>query len=179
MDKVGKIFRDSLIQEIKSNVDQNATTFLLSYTKVSSSKMDNFRKDLRRIHAKIFVSKNRIAQIALKKTLTEPLAEKISGQTAFIWTNNDAAVISKSIIKFAKDCEGVQIRGGVLSGVLLLKEDVQRLADLPSKEILQAQLLRTMLSPLTRFAGILNAKSTELLSILKQLSEKKGGNEYV
>lgn len=176
MEKVGKIFRDSLIGEIKTNVEKNATTILLSYTEVSSSKMDSFRKDLRRLHAQMYVSKNRIAQIALEKASQKKLSAEVSGQIAFIWSNNDAAVISKAIVKFAKDCAGVKVKGGIISGIILQQEDVQRLADLPAREVLQAQVLRAMLAPLTRFAYILNAKSQDLLSILKQLSEKKGGN---
>ena len=86
------------------------------------------------------------------------------------------SAVSKALFKFAEGCDGVQIRGGVLDGAVLTQTDIKRLADLPAKEVLQAQLLGTMIAPLTRLAGSLNAKTRDLLSILKQLSEKKGGN---
>ena len=79
-------------------------------------------------------------------------------------------------MKFAKGNEGVNVEGGLLDGVFLSQTEVKRLADLPSREDLLAQLLQTILSPMTRLAGVMNAKSRDLLSILKQLSEKKGGN---
>jgi large subunit ribosomal protein L10 len=176
MEKVGKIFRGKLISEVTENVRKNSAVFLLGYSEVSSARMDIFRKDLKRVNAKMFMSKNRLAQLALKTVDRAQLAERISGQTAFIWSNHDAAVLSKLLVKFAKDCNGVQIKGGLLEGALLQKEDVQRLADLPSREVLQSQLLGTILAPLTRFAGILNGKTRDLLSIMKQLSAKKGGN---
>lgn len=176
MEKAGKIFRESLIQDIEENFKNNKNIFLFSYSAVSSSQMDGFRKDLKRVEAQIYVSKNRIAQLALKKIQQDALAEKISGQTAFVWSNSDPVMVSKALVKFAKACEGLRIQAGLLDGDLLRQEDVQRLADLPSREILLAQLLQTILSPVTRFAGILNGKSRDLLSILKQLSEKKGGS---
>jgi large subunit ribosomal protein L10 len=63
-----------------------------------------------------------------------------------------------------------------LQGAFLAKEDVSRLSDLPSREVLLAKLLSLMQSPATKLAYILNAKSRDLLSILKQYSEKKGGS---
>ncbi|MCR4338174.1 MAG: 50S ribosomal protein L10, partial [Candidatus Omnitrophica bacterium] len=138
--------------------------------------IDDLRKKMRGVGARVYVSKNRIAQIALKDVKQEALAEHVENQTAFIWSNGDSVAISKALLDFVKGRENVLVKGGVLSGSLLQKEDVKRLSDLPSREVLLAQLLSTILSPLTRLAGAMNAKSQELLSILKQLSEKKGGN---
>ena len=70
----------------------------------------------------------------------------------------------------------VCIAGGLLEGKELNKNDVKKLSDLPSREVLLSMLLSTIQSPLTRLAGALNAKTRDLISVLKQLSEKKGGN---
>ena len=126
--------------------------------------------------AKVFVSKNRLAQIALKELEQENFANSITSQTAFIWSNEDAAAVSKSLVDFAKEIKGAVVQGGISDGAFLSKEQVQRLAALPPREVLLAQLLQTILSPITQLAGVLNAKSRDLLSILKQLSEKKGGS---
>ena len=176
MEKVGKIFRTALLNNVKEKVESSDNIFLVSYSGLSSMKMDSFRKDLRRLGAKVYVSKNRIAQIALQNLKQDKLAENVKGQTAFIWSNADSVTISKSLIKFVEACEGMKIQGGLLGGNILSKEDVKCLSELPSREALIAQLLQLILSPLTRFAGALNAKSQDLLSILKQLSEKKGGS---
>lgn len=176
MEKVGKIVRDNLKAGIKKGLENNTGVFLLSYSAVSSAQMNTLRKDLKKLGADVLVSKNRIAKIALQELKREKLAEQVNGQTAFVWGNADSTEISKTLLKFIKQCEGVVIRGGVVEGNLLQKEDIKRLADLPSRDVLRSQLLQVMLSPLTRLAGALNAKSIDLLSILKQLSEKKGGS---
>ncbi|MCK5215119.1 MAG: 50S ribosomal protein L10 [Candidatus Omnitrophica bacterium] len=177
MEKIGKIFRDSLVKNIKTNVQEKKSTFLLSYTAVSSKQMDSLRKNMKTKGAKVFVSKNRLAQIALKELEQENFANSITSQTAFIWSNEDAAAVSKSLVDFAKEIKGAVVQGGILDGAFLSKEQVQKLAALPPREVLLAQLLQTILSPITQLAGVLNAKSKDLLSILKQLSEKKGGKD--
>lgn len=176
MEKVGQIFREGLLKNIKEGVSESQGTFVISYSSLTAAQMDELRKNMKDLGARIHVSKNRIAKLALRDLEYGDLADEIEEQMAFAWTNEDVASVSKALVKFEKDCENVQIKGGLLDGAILKKNDVKRLADLPSKEILQAQLLGTIIAPLTRLAGALNAKSRELLSILKQLSEKKGGS---
>ena len=176
MEKVGKLFRKSLKENIKTGIEKNKGVFLVSYTAVSAAQMNTFRKDLKRLGAKVLVSKNRIAKLALTELKQNQLADGLKGQTAFVWGDGDSAEISKALFKFIKTCEGMVVQGGVLEGSPLRKEDVKRLSDLPSRDVLRSQVLQVILSPLTRLAGALNAKSRDLLSILKQLSEKKGGN---
>ena len=118
------------------------------------------------------VSKNTIARLSLKESSYDQLAQHVQGQMALILSNSDAAEVSKILIKFAKSYEGFAVEGGCLSGVFLNPQDIKRLSDLPSREVLLAQLLGTMQAPLTRFAGALNGKTRELISLLKQLSDR-------
>jgi len=175
MTKVGQLFRQKMVSHIKDNVEKNSNVFLLSYSKVSGNQMNILRKDLKKIGAQIYIARNSIAQIAFKDLEKTPLADRVEGQTAIVWSDSDSVEVSKVLVKFTKGFEGVIIQGGLLEERLLEKADVSRLADLPSKEVLQSTLLATIQAPLTRLASALNAKSRDILSILKQLSEKKGG----
>ncbi|MBF0619759.1 MAG: 50S ribosomal protein L10 [Candidatus Omnitrophica bacterium] len=173
--KVGKVYRDQVVKTIKNGIEKQDNAFIVSCLKVSSTDLCALRKTLQQKKAKVYVSRNALAKTAMKGTDFAALTETLEGQTAFVWSNTDAAVISKELIKFAEKHEGLIIRGGILSGSLLKKQDVKRLADLPAKEVLLAQLLGTLQSPMTRLARALNGKTTELILILKQLSEKQGG----
>ncbi len=176
MEKVGKIFRESLVDTIKKGVENNDNTFLLSYSAVSAIQLDGLRKGLKSMGASVYVSRNRIARLALKELKQDEFSRNIEGQIAFVWGGRDPAAVSKALIKFAKEYKSVIVRGGLLEGAILGKADIQRLSDLPSREVLLSQVLQLILSPLTRLLGVMNGKSRELLSILKQLSEKKGGS---
>lgn len=174
--KVGEIFRKQLVGAIKDGVEKNQNTFLVSYSGVSAAQMNILRKDLSKKSAKMKVTKSKIARIALKDQPLAPAAADVNNQVAFVHTDSDAAEISKILVKFSKECKGFAVQGGLLEGAFLPKEDVTRLSDLPSREVLIAKLLSLMQSPATKLAYILNAKSRDLLSILKQYSEKKGGS---
>lgn len=172
--KVGQIYRQGIGRHIKTNIESKGNIFLVSYSKVSSMQMDNLRKAIRRAGGKLYVTRNRIAQRTLGDLKFEQLAERFKGQMAFVWCEADSVEISKALTKFAKECEGVKVKGGLLDGKILEEKDVKRLSDLPSREVLLTMLLGAMQAPLSGFVGALTSKQQELLSILKQLSEKGG-----
>jgi len=172
--KVGTLYRQRMASSVQEGVSKKSSTFVVSYRGISSAKMNILRKDLKRKKAQVLVSKTSVARIALKQAKFEDLAARIEGQMALILSNADASEVSKVLVKFARDYEGFIVRGGVLDGAFLTEEQVKTLSDLPSREVLLAKLLGTMNAPLTRFAGALNAKTREMISILKQKSEKGG-----
>ncbi|MCD4781463.1 MAG: 50S ribosomal protein L10 [Candidatus Omnitrophica bacterium] len=176
MKKVGTVYRDKLVNRIKDGIENSSNVFVISYSQLSGLKTSEFRKTLKQAGAEVFVSKNSLAQITLKGLEQQELADQISGQTAFILSNSDAVDISKIIVKFIDECDNASVQGGLLDGEYLDKGKVKALSALPPRQILLTMLLGTIQSPLTRLAGALNAKTSDLLSILKQLSEKKGGN---
>lgn len=176
MKRVGQIYREQINSRIVEGIEQNESVFVMSFSGLDGSKLNGLRQELQKAGANMFVSKNTIASIVLKELKHESLAERVSSQTAFVWSNADSAAVSKVLMEFSKELDDVDIQGGVLDGQTLDQADVKRLSDLPPREVLLSTLLGTIQAPLTRFAGALNAKSRDLLSILKQYSEKKGGN---
>ena len=171
MIKVGTLYRQTMAKSVKEGVEKKSSTFVVSYRGISSAKMNNLRKDLKRKKAEVLVSKSSVARIALKEAKCEDLAGTIEGQMALIQSNAVASEVSKVLVNFAKSYEGFIVRGGVLDGAFLTQDQVKTLSDLPSREVLLAKLMGTMNAPLTRFAGGLNAKTRDLMSILKQKSD--------
>ncbi len=174
MIKVGQLYKTKMATSVKEGVTQKASTFVVTYRGISSAKMDSLRKDLKRKKADVFVSKTSVACIALKEAKFENLANRIQGQMALISSDADASEVSKILVKFAKDCEGFVVEGGVLDGAVLSQAEVKTFSDLPSREVLLAKLLGTLSAPITRFASGLNAKTRDFASILKQKSEQGG-----
>jgi large subunit ribosomal protein L10 len=174
MMKVGTIYRQKMAEAVKTGVSKKSSTFVVSYRGISSAKMNVLRKDLKRKKAEVLVSKTTVARLALKEAKYDDLAGSIEGQMALILSNADASEVSKVLVNFAKSYEGFVVRGGVLDGAFLTEAQVKTLSDLPSREVLLAKLLGTMAAPISRFAGALNGKTRDLMSILKQKSEKGG-----
>jgi len=169
--KVGTLYRQRMASSVKEGVEKKSSTFVVSYRGISSAKMNILRKDLKRKKAEVLVSKTSVARKALQAAKQDSLAATIEGQMALILSNADASEVSKVLVNFAKSYEGFVVRGGVLDGAFLTEAEVKTLSDLPPREVLLAKLMGTMSAPLTRFAGALNGKTRELISILKQKSD--------
>ena len=176
MKKIGQLYRESLVQQVKKGVSDSDNVFLLSYSRVSGLQMSDLRKDLNRTGASVYVTKNSVIQLALKEIEQEELAGKISGQTALVWGGAASSEVSKILVDFVEQSEHIVVQGGLLQGKLLEQGDIKKLSELPSREVLLSMLLSSIQAPLTHLAGVLNAKTRDLVSVLKQLSEQKGGN---
>ncbi len=174
MIKVGQLYRERISSIVKEGVTKKSNTFVVTWSAISSAKMDSLRKDLKRKKADVLVSKTSVARIALKESSYQNLASCVNGQMALVLSDSDASEISKILVNFSKTCEGFIVQGGLLNGAELNKQQVQTLSDLPSREVLLAKFIGTLQAPVTRFAGALNAKSRDFVSILKQKSEKGG-----
>ena len=172
MMKVGEIYRTKMAASVKDGVGTKSNTFVVNFHGISSSQMDSLRKDLKRKKADVLVTKTSVSRIAFKAAQFEFLAQSLQGQTALVLSDADASEISKILVKFAKDREGVTFCGGILDGSVLSSEQIKVLSDLPPRPALLAKFLGTMQAPMTRFAGALNAKTRDFVSILKQKSEK-------
>jgi large subunit ribosomal protein L10 len=176
MIKIGKAYRDKMVQTIKDGVSKNNVVVVVNFKKISSSDLSSLRKTLRSKKAKMCASRNSLVQVAFKGTEYTSLTDGLDGQTAVIFSSADPAEVAKALVEFSKKNESFVFCGGVLDKSLLTKDDIKRISSLPSREVLIAQLLGTLQSPMTRLARALNGKTTELILILKQLSEKRGGN---
>ena len=173
MKTVGQLFREKLTRRLKDAVQNNDTIFLMNYSHLTASRMSDFRKNLEKAGAEVFVSRNSLARLALKDLKYDALAERVQGQTAFVWSRADSVEVSKALTKFLGECENIHLKGGLLSGKLFEADDIKKIAELPSREVLLSILFGTIQAPLVHLANALNAKTRDLLSILKQLSEKK------
>ncbi len=176
MIKVGKLYRDKMVKTIKDGFEKESTTIVVGFQKISSGNISSLRKLLRQKKARMHSVRNSLVKVAFKGSAHASLVDSLSGQTAVIVTSVDASEIAKILVKFAEKNENFVFFGGILDKSLIRKEDIKRIASLPAREVLLAQLLGTLNSPMTRLARALNGKTTEFISILKQLSEKKGGN---
>lgn len=173
MTKLGQIYRQGLESQLKERLANRENIFVLNFSGVSSLAMSDLRKELRRQGARLVVMRNSIVKRTLKNIKLENLEGLITGSVALVYSNSDAANVSKTLVKFIKDHETSKVQGGLLKQDLLSPEDIKRLSSLPSKEVLISMLLSAIQSPISSLTYVLNYKLRALLYTLKQISEKK------
>jgi large subunit ribosomal protein L10 len=151
---------DDLLQRV------NASPFLLvvDYTGLTVDKFAELRKRLAGCGAEIHVFKNNLVKKAAEKAgFPGELGDHLSGQSAYVTGVKEIFAAAKVMKNFASEFEKPVMKVGVLEGKLLDVATIKALADLPSREVLYAQLL-----------GVLQAPGSALARALKAKAEKDG-----
>ncbi len=149
------------------------SAMVVSFSKATVNKDQEFRNRLREAGAQYQVVKNTLARIAVKGTDFEQASEHFKGVTALAWTDGDPVVLSKAISKFMKDNADVYTyKTGVVDGKLVDLKQLTTIANLPSKEELISKLLFVINAQAQRIVTVINAVPRDLAVVIKQIGEK-------
>jgi large subunit ribosomal protein L10 len=121
----------------------------------------------------MLVIRNRqFAHVAREMDFSE-IAEQVTGPTAIFFGSGDVVEASKILRTFARETELPVIKLGTLDGKLLSREDVNELAQLPSRDVLLAMVVGTIAAPMTQVIGVMRQKVASLLYVLQAAADKK------
>ena len=155
--------KQQIVEEIKEVLSKASSCIAVDFSGVNMETFTPLRKECSTSNVKIIVVKNALARIAVKGSPYEGVNEFLKGMTSLVFTlDSDQVKGAKIIKKFAKKDERIIVKGGVIDGKLLTSAEVNVLADLPSKEELQAKLLATMLAVPQNFVRLLAAYKEKL-----------------
>src|SRR6478672_6215640 len=158
---------------ITESLANSKSAMVVSFTKLTVQKDQEFRNSLREAGAQYQVVKNTLARIAVKGTQFEQATEAFKGVTAIAWTENDPVVLSKAITKFMKDnADTYTFKSGVVDGKLVDLAQVNTIASLPSKEELISKLLFVLNAQAQRIVTVINAVPRDLAVVIKQIGDQ-------
>ncbi len=163
------------VQEVKSKVDGTSTAVVTEYRGLTVAEISSLRKQLRTLGADYKVFKNTLVLRAIAGTSVEPIGEFLQGPTAIAFVDGDVSAVAKALRDFAKESPLLVVKGGVVDGKPLTVKELTALADLPSRDVLLAQLAGLIASPLRSFAGLLKAVPQNFAYGLSALLDSKGG----
>ncbi len=173
MKKLGLVFKESSENLIKNRLSDSQAMFIVKYSGVSGPELSGLRRDLRAVKASFFVVKNSVARRALKGVGMNLLLEAIEGPSGLVFAKEEPVGVSKVLCNFSKIHEQLRIEAGSLKDKILKKEDIEKLAKLPSLKVLRAQVVMTLNSPLQRLAMVLNGSLRKFVYCLEQVKNKK------
>lgn len=150
------------VDEIAEKIKKAKVVLLTDYRGINVEDITNLRSQLRDLKTEYKVIKNNITTRAMQDCKIEGLEEFLKGPTAVIIGYEDYLATSKTIYNYSKDKDFYKIKAGIIEGKVVSAEEIIKLAQLPSREVLIAQL-----------AGALLGNITKLAVALKQVSEKK------
>lgn len=164
-----------LVNDIGGMIANADFVFFISYKGLKVGDFSQLRNNLVRQDAECHVLRNRLIKKAAELRGVKGLAEfDLTGDTAIITGKGDPSEIAKVLTAFSKNFGVVSPKGGFWEGSLLNGKDIKDIASLPSREILQSQLLGVLETPLRNIAGIFYAKLSELVNVLNAYTGKIG-----
>ena len=157
-----------IVEEISASIKDAQSVVLVDYRGLTVEQDTELRKQLREAGINYKVYKNTMMNFAFKGTDFEALAPYLEGPSAVAISTDDATAPARILCKFAKTADKLEIKGGVVEGVVYDAKGIENISKIPSREELLSKLLGSIQSPIANFARVMN-----------QLAEKGGASEAV
>ncbi len=148
--------KEAVITEVTSLAAKAQTLVMAEYRGITVASMDKLRVNARKSGVSLSVLKNTLARRAVAGGQFEVAADQMTGPLIYGFSEDPVAA-AKVVADFAKTNDKLVIRGGVYAGKVLDVNGVKQLANIPSKEVLLAQLCGLLMSPMSRTAVVLGA----------------------
>ncbi len=151
--------KQAIVAELTEKIKGAASGVLVDYKGITVAEDTALRAELRKNDVDYAVVKNTLVRFAINSCGMEALDDVLNGTTSLAVSQSDPIAPMRIVNNFSKKFNGAKftIKAGFMDGKILSLDEISALAELPSKQALQAQVLGTMLAPITSLAIVLKA----------------------
>ena len=176
MDKTQK---ERVVAELAERLRTTETLIVADYRGLTMPQIDDLRTKLLEHGARFQVVKNTLTKRAAEVAGADQLLALLDGPTAiaFLETDGDPVAVAKALATAARETQVLEVRGGIMEGRTITPEEVANLATLPSFEMVRAQALGAITSPLYAIVGLFTAPLRDLAGLIDARIEQLGGAE--
>ena len=167
------------VAEIKEQFEGARAVYLTEFRGLTVSQLQTLRRALRATGADYKVVKMTLAKRATDELGIEGIAEHLVGPTALTFAHDDAVATAKALKDASKENENLVLKAGIMSGDILLPEQVTRLAEIEPREVLLAKIAGGAKAPLFKAAGMFASFNRNAANMFSQLLDKKESGESV
>lgn len=164
------------VAELKGILEEKQNFVLLSFSGIGVNDMNSLRNDLRDKGIRIRIVKNNLFQLALKeKGYDSSIEEHLVGPNMAAFSSEELSGAAKVFKKYIKDKgkkSPIGLKMGVSDGVVYSKEEVEEIADLPTREELLAKIMGSINSPASGIAGSMRAVMSQLARAIDEVAKK-------
>lgn len=160
------------VADIAEQFKESTAALVTEYRGLTVANLAELRRSLG-ASATYSVAKNTLVKRAASEAGVDGLDELFAGPTAIAFITGEPVDAAKAIKTFAKEHKALVIKGGYMDGRALTVAEVERIADLESREVLLAKLAGAMKGNLAKAAGLFNAPASQLARLAAALQDKK------
>jgi len=165
--------KEAFVSDMKNRLEKAQATFVVDYKGLDVEAINRLRGELRKIGTEFCVVKNRLLKLACLETETESIKEHFQGPCALAITYDEVIEPAKILIGFEKEFEKLTIKIGQMSGKPMDATAIKRLAELPGRDQLLAQLLSAMQGVPSSFVRVLNGVLINFMNVLNAIGSAK------
>jgi large subunit ribosomal protein L10 len=171
-----KAQKQELVTALATRLRRSSTVYVTDFTGLDVAKITQLRRRLRQAGTEFVVVKNTLARRAFGDALVPGLEPHLAGPTGLVLAGADPVAAAKVLADFAREFEKPAIKAGLVDGKAVTPEQVKRLASLPSRAELLAQVGGTLQAPLASFVGALNGLLLNVVGALEALQTKRAAS---
>ncbi len=165
--------KEQVVRELHESLKNAKMAVIANFSGLSVSKMEELRNALRKSDTELKVVKNTLLRIASRETPYGALEEHFKGPLAITLNRGDVVQATKVLVEFAKKNAEIEIKGGMLDGKFLSRDELGVLAELPSREILIGKLLSIFVAVQTSLVNVLSAVPRSVVQVLDAYRVKR------
>jgi len=163
----------AVVEEVRGHLEQADAAILTEYRGLKVTDLATLRRALRAAGAEYKIYKNTLVKRATADTRHAVIGTLLEGPTAIAFVEHDVAAAAKVLREFAKTHPALVVKGSFIGSGLLDARTTNALADLPSREVLLAQIAGALAAPLRQFASLLKALPQNLAYGLSALIDQR------
>jgi large subunit ribosomal protein L10 len=164
--------KTAVIEEVATQIESSEAVFAIDYRGISVPQAAQLRARLEEADATLRVVKNTLTERAADRAGAQSLKQLLVGPTAFTFVRGDAALAAKAIASFRREHQVLAFKGGTLGGEALTIEQLESIARLPARPVLDGQLVGVLAAPITGLVRGLNQLIAGLALQLGQIAEQ-------
>jgi large subunit ribosomal protein L10 len=166
--------KEVIVSALRDNFSHSAALYLIGFRGATVEQLYNLRKVLRKNNGSLKVAKVRLVKRAIEGIPgIDELLPLLKDQVALVFAEQESPAVAKVIYDFVNGNEKVTVVAGFFASKVLSPDSVKRIACLPPREVLLAQVCGTIKAPIAKCVTIFNMMPMQLLMVLKQIEEKK------
>ena len=163
----------AVVNEVRGRLEASGGALLTEYRGLSVAELAELRRDLARAGGEYKIYKNTLVRLAVADSPQASIQDLLTGPTAIAFVDGDVSAVAKALRDFARSNPSLVVKGGIVGDGLLSASEITVLADLPSRDVLLAQVAGAFAAPVQQLAGLIQALPRNLAYGLSALMAKR------
>ena len=165
--------KQAIVADLTEKFKNAAAGVIVDYRGITVAEDTELRAQMRANGVEYFVVKNTLARFAAKNVGLDALCDVLEGTTSIAVCEGDPVAAAKVVAEFSKKLAAQEkfiIKSGFVDGKVISPAEVQ----LPSREVLVATVLGTLIAPIRGLATVLDANISGLARVMQAIADQKG-----